>query len=373
MRLPAGDYRLASRTSDDTGYARAVFLHRDSDVDLNVACNRTFSPGEWDALRAWVSRESRVLSGEEASPGTAEDVVVHVFGAASVVGLGEGTHGTHEFFVAKDRIARALIEHLGFRVALYETTEVAAQELDQYVQGGKPGPAAKVLASHEGIVWQTEEMAAFFDWMRVHNASVPPPRRVHVKGLSSEPARRFGAEGSSPLAIADAKDREMADTVRRTLDSEHPGSKAILWAHNGHVSKQWVGDLGVRSMGAYLKEAFSERYVAVGSLFGRGSFQAIDGRRPDADRAEMEEFTLGPPPPDTVEALLGSAGKGMFLLDLRGRSGIAREWCDGANRTRSVGGRFFGEAAMYTHIRPARDFDVLLYVGETTRARPLAR
>lgn len=40
--------------------------------------------------------------------------IAAVLGGAKVVGLGESTHGTHEFFVAKSEIIKSLVCEHGF-------------------------------------------------------------------------------------------------------------------------------------------------------------------------------------------------------------------------------------------------------------------
>ena len=60
-------------------------------------------------------------------------------GDASVVLLGEASHGTSEFYRMRDRITRALIEHKGFTMVAVEADWPDAARLDAYVRGREPG------------------------------------------------------------------------------------------------------------------------------------------------------------------------------------------------------------------------------------------
>lgn len=56
---------------------------------------------------------------------------------SAVVGLGEATHGTREFFHLKDRVIRALVERGGFRTIAIEAPVAATMTADGYVFDGR--------------------------------------------------------------------------------------------------------------------------------------------------------------------------------------------------------------------------------------------
>ncbi|MFE7313112.1 erythromycin esterase family protein [Streptomyces sp. NPDC057555] len=108
-------------------------------------------------------------------------------GDAKVVGLGEATHGSHEFFALKDRVFRYLVEQKGFTTFALEMSWSAGLRIDDYVQHGNGngngiGDARQVV--HEamaGSPWDREEFVSLVQWMRDHNRR-HPDRPVHFLG-----------------------------------------------------------------------------------------------------------------------------------------------------------------------------------------------
>lgn len=67
-----------------------------------------------------------------------------MIGDARVVGLGEATHGSHEFFAMKQRLFRYLVEEKGFTTFALETSWTSGLQIEEYLQGG-PGDARQVV------------------------------------------------------------------------------------------------------------------------------------------------------------------------------------------------------------------------------------
>ncbi|MCB5181923.1 erythromycin esterase family protein [Streptomyces antimicrobicus] len=102
-------------------------------------------------------------------------------GKAKVVGLGEATHGSHEFFTMKERVFRHLVEERGFTTFALEMSWSAGLRIDEYLQGG-PGDARGIAAQTlAGSPWEREEFVSLIGWMREHNRR-HPDRRVHFMG-----------------------------------------------------------------------------------------------------------------------------------------------------------------------------------------------
>ncbi|WP_433258443.1 erythromycin esterase family protein [Streptosporangium sp. CA-135522] len=60
-----------------------------------------------------------------------------MIGDAKVVGLGEATHGSHEFFTMKGRVFRYLVEEKGFTTFALELSWSAGLQIDDYLQTGR--------------------------------------------------------------------------------------------------------------------------------------------------------------------------------------------------------------------------------------------
>jgi erythromycin esterase len=116
-----------------------------------------------------------------------KDVLAHA-DEADIVGLGEGTHGTREFFELKDRLVRALVTQCGFRTIAFETDFAATLSLDAFVQHGT-GTPADALDDIALWVWRTAAIRSFLEWLRAFNDGRPPEDRVRLHGISlSNPA-----------------------------------------------------------------------------------------------------------------------------------------------------------------------------------------
>ncbi|GAA3131498.1 erythromycin esterase family protein [Streptomyces echinatus] len=102
-----------------------------------------------------------------------------------VLGMGEATHGTAEFFRLKHLLLRFLVEEMGFTALAMEASVSAAQAVDDYVLHGTGG-AAEALAGLGFWTWRTREMLDVVEWMRDHNRTVPQDRAVRFVGIDPQ-------------------------------------------------------------------------------------------------------------------------------------------------------------------------------------------
>ncbi len=110
-----------------------------------------------------------------------------IVGSARIIALGESTHGTHEFFTLKARVLDYAVRRLGVRVFAIEANQVAAEQVNRYVQGG-PGTARDAMRVMFRV-WNTEEMEALVDSLRQWNATHPTDR-VRFAGYDMQDHRR---------------------------------------------------------------------------------------------------------------------------------------------------------------------------------------
>ncbi|MFI5617915.1 erythromycin esterase family protein [Streptomyces sp. NPDC051567] len=104
-----------------------------------------------------------------------------MIGDAKVVGLGEATHGSHEFFTMKERVFRYLVEEKGFTTFALEMSWPAGLRIDAYLQGGEGDARQVVQEQLGGSPWEREEFVSLLEWMRGHNDR-HPGRKVHFMG-----------------------------------------------------------------------------------------------------------------------------------------------------------------------------------------------
>ena len=93
-----------------------------------------------------------------------------IVGDAHIVSLGEGTHGTSEFFQMKHRLTRYLAEEKGFTVFAIEANMPEARRVNEYVLTGRGDPKL-ALSGMYFWTWNTQEVLDMIEWMRAYNAS----------------------------------------------------------------------------------------------------------------------------------------------------------------------------------------------------------
>ncbi|WP_406153891.1 erythromycin esterase family protein [Streptomyces sp. NBC_01023] len=134
-----------------------------------------------DPVRA-LDRIGHPLQSAEPGTGTADlRALGAMVGDAKVVGLGEATHGSHEFFALKDRVFRYLVEQKGFTTFGLEMSWSAGLRIDDYLQHGKGDARQVVHETMAGSPWDREEFVTLVQWMRDHNRR-HPDRPVHFLG-----------------------------------------------------------------------------------------------------------------------------------------------------------------------------------------------
>ena len=100
----------------------------------------------------------------------------------SVVGLGEGVHGSHEFAQLKVNIAKTLLDQ-GFNTVALENGYEEVKPIDAYVNGG-PGNLDSLMDNLKVWCFQSEELKSLFEWMRRKN--LQSRRRMEVVGIDMQ-------------------------------------------------------------------------------------------------------------------------------------------------------------------------------------------
>ena len=235
VRLPKAEARawtLEARAGEVHGSPATIDEARDRTVDLDL----TFPVPPSAAVVEEVARASTPLATVEAGHGFEDlEPFGRMVGEAHLVGLGEGTHGTREFFQLKHRLFEYLVEEKGFRAIAFEASRAEARRVNHYVLGG-PGAAADALEVLDYWTWQTEEVRALLDWMRAYNADpAHATGKVQFLGFDME-FTRLAANGLS--AYLTEVDRPFLEMRRSSL---------AFFAQE-HVKAEWLKlDAGLRA------------------------------------------------------------------------------------------------------------------------------
>jgi len=171
------------------------------------------------AAIAWMKQTAIPLATVEAGHGFADLApLTPVLAGVRVVGLGESTHGTREFFQLKHRMFEYLVSELGFTVFTIEANFTEAFAVDHYVLTGEGDPA-RALAGLHFWTWNTEEVLELIRWMRAYNADPAHPRKLRFYGMDSQVSRGPAQALLDYLAQVDPAYRaEVEPWLTRLLD-----------------------------------------------------------------------------------------------------------------------------------------------------------
>jgi erythromycin esterase len=377
----------------------------------------------------WARGAAVPLATTEPGTGVADlRPLLALVGSARVIGLGEATHGTREFFQLKHRLLEQLVDEAGFDQFHIEASVPEALDIDDYVRTGL-GDAEALLAGMRFWVWNTEEVLALIEDLRDRRGAVrflgvdlqfAPVAVRRLLAIAGRPAQALvadlrplldegladmwrwvaepdrdtaGAAFAELVAVAEqaASGEEERVTVQRlaaTIDgwrdmarqpdiwdvravrdqrmAEHTlgwlgAGRAVVWAHNQHVGRNGFSGR-FASMGGHLADKMGGDYVPVGFAFARGGFQAVGSD----DR--LSDHHVDSPPPGSFEEALAEVGQPLFALDLTAAPQGAARWLAGKPPTRSIGSGFTGEGGTLD-LDPREQYDVVIYVEETTAAR----
>jgi erythromycin esterase len=174
-------------------------------VMLLVACTGT---GGW----AWSTRprgNPQAIEFTEAELSTS-------LTEATVLGLGEATHGNAEFQQLRRQLVDALPQ---FHAVVLEDDYGAVARVNAYVQGG-PGTATEAAGRFGFAINRTAEMAELLRWLREHNAERPPSERIELVGMDVqryEASKRLALDGLTAVDPTLATELE-GDLARLTDD-----------------------------------------------------------------------------------------------------------------------------------------------------------
>lgn len=121
--------------------------------------------------------------------GSAQDYdrLLELIGDARVVLLGEASHGTHEFYHARARITRRLIEESGFSAVAVEADWPDAYRVNRWVRGvGNDRTALDALDDFLRFprwMWRNRDVLEFIQWLHRRNEARRPAERAGFYGL----------------------------------------------------------------------------------------------------------------------------------------------------------------------------------------------
>jgi erythromycin esterase-like protein len=160
-------------------------------------------------------------------------LVLDLVGDASLVLLGEASHGTHDFYETRAEITKRLITEKGFSAVAVEADWPDAYRVNRYVRGrGDDTDANSALRGFERFptwMWRNTVVLQFVEWLRDFNSALPEPRKAGFFGLDLYSL--FNSIGAV-LEYLDRVDPEAASRARyRYSCFEHFGEDSQAYGY----------------------------------------------------------------------------------------------------------------------------------------------
>ncbi len=252
-----------------------------------------------------------------------------------VIGVGESTHGTHEFSVIRIAIFKHLVQKHDFNTLFLEASYSSCLRVDNYIKGNEDD-LYDIIVNLKLWPWQTSEMMTLIEWMREYNTmnldtelsfvgidmrynyqstieeltKLNPnlkntvlnwdsiglsQKRLQIDSIKTFQQTNSDSETNFKLQFLITqldqfydgeltkrpkyfRDMKMGQNIINYLDF-YPNAKGMFWAHNGHIKKEWKGFLIKEGRaGGYLNSKLKNKYLAIGQDFKIGSFNVF---RPD--------------------------------------------------------------------------------------------
>lgn len=125
------------------------------------------------------------INGADPNTDNSDLKVFDQFSTAKVIGLGEATHGTKEFFQMKHRIFKYFVQKHGFRIFGFEADMGECIYIDRFITKGI-GSINDVMNKMHFWTWKTEEVKNLILWMRDYNNSRSETNQIHLLGVDCQ-------------------------------------------------------------------------------------------------------------------------------------------------------------------------------------------
>ena len=345
-----------------------------------------------------------------------------VIGDARIVSLGEGTHGTKEFFQMKHRILEFLVEEMGFTHFGIEANMTETNVMNEFVLNGTGDPRTALRGMYFWT-WNTQEVLDMALWMREYNASGKGP--IQFLGFDSQYARMsvsnvrefmnradqgYSVEAGKVLSRATEVDRTRvataddvaaarnlvqhmeskraeyesrfaADRVKwaiqdaRTIVQVMEGAARIRsrdqsmadnveWILNdapGSKIVLWAHNFHASKAPGWMGSFLDQRYGDDHVVLG---FAFNKGSYTAVGAQGLTSYEAVPAIPDSVEGYLKSAGMPRFIVDLRNVPSGPDYWLERVKNFRNI-----GAVATRCAFRPTNvssSYDGLIWMDETS-------
>lgn len=436
-------------TSDDAGVFQ-FSVDAPGSYDLTVDDSRYVSdfapsPQRWGDRarltayeRDWITKEASLVDEtalrELCVPLRKDGVrrLAALLRGATAVGLGEATHGTHEFTELRSRLIEELSHNGWLTTIALEASWAEVARVDDYVRRRK-GTAREAVASLAYWPWRTEEFVALVEAVRSRNDELPADKKIEMLGIDYAPPEatadflRLAFPGADVLAALEPlrhivswletsklSTNERENLVRalkelaRVAERQSPVSvlelqgigitQQIVEGRDDEFRDRVMADAilallarsdrtrrvaiwahnqhvaegpveGAVPMGHHLKARLADKYRAIGTAFYQGSFRTYSGLE-----EKMVNHAATPPPPFYFESAMYRVSPSIACaLDVTAatRHPGLREWIAAPKHVRNYGGLEISESYPWPPVVVTDLWSGVIFVPSTTPTTPL--
>lgn len=152
------------------------------------------------------------------------DALIADIGDASVVMLGEASHGTHEYYTIRTNISKRLISEKGFSFIAVEGDWPDCYRINRFVKGYADAEKKITRVLHEFTRWPTWmwanwEVAALAEWLKKFNGDLPIAGRIGFYGLD---VYSLWESMEAILGYLEKEDPQAAKTARKAIHCFEP-------------------------------------------------------------------------------------------------------------------------------------------------------
>lgn len=179
-------------------------------------------PVDERAAQAALRRVARPLTGNRDD----YDGLLDRVGDARIVLLGEGSHGTHQFYRERIRITKRLITERGFTAVAIEGDWPDAHRVSRYVRGApEDRDAEEALRGFRRFptwMWRNADVLDLVGWLRAHNDGLD--RNAAPIGVYGLDLYGLSASMAAVIAYLDEQDPDAAARARFRYECLQPYS-----------------------------------------------------------------------------------------------------------------------------------------------------
>ncbi|QKJ31543.1 erythromycin esterase family protein [Mucilaginibacter mali] len=103
----------------------------------------------------------------------------------TIIGIGEATHGTHEFFTMKHRMLQFLVKEMSIKTFVIEGDMAGTEYMNNYVLNSKGDLNAGIYGMGLGV-WMRQEFVDMVNWVKAYNATQTPENKVRFYGCDMQ-------------------------------------------------------------------------------------------------------------------------------------------------------------------------------------------